>query len=229
MDPIEDQELRRVLKAQSDYFAAPADLRNAILATLVEGAEPTTRDRAPWILRVLAWLVGPLPRLGMAFATGVIVTLVGLRILTGSHGGEALENALISDHARALMTGQTIEVASSSSHTVKPWLSTKLGYSPNVVDLAKEGFPLMGGRRGFLGTTPVAIIVYAYREHEIDVYALRGDEAEGITNRAMMRDGYNMRSWTEGEMRYVAISDVAADRLDEFVRRVHQLQASPVD
>jgi len=228
MDAHEDQELRRVLKRHATYFAAPADLHSEVLAA-VRRTPGTGLRHASLLQRLRMGFARPLPRLGIAFATGVLATLLGIRMFYDTPRDSVTVAVLLSDHTRALMTDTTIEIASSNSHTVKPWLSAKLGYSPDVVDLAKQGFPLVGGRRGFLGGEPVAVMVYAYQEHEIDLYALRGGAAKHLDHRLPKRDGYNFRSWDEGGMRYVAVSDVAAQRLDEFANRIHENQVNPSD
>ena len=46
----------------------------------------------------------------------------------------------VTTHVRATLNNHLIEVASSDQHTVKPWLSARLDYSPPVQDLANEGF-----------------------------------------------------------------------------------------
>lgn len=226
MQAHEDPELRRVLKEHAEYFVAPSDLRAEVLASVRSAQRVVSSRRMGKTQRLGAWLTHPLPRLGASFIAGIFATLLGVQIFSGAAGDDATVAALLSDHTRALMTNTTIEVASSNSHTVKPWLSAKLGYSPTVVDLAAQGFPLVGGRRGFLWNVPVAVMVYAYREHEIDLYALPGDATARVGNRVTGRHGYHIRTWEEGGMRYIAVSDVAIERLDEFARRIHEQQAS---
>ena len=229
MYPIDDAELRRVLKTHADYHAAPADLRARILGDVPDAGTVRRRQRDGIGAQLRSWLALPLTRMGSAFAAGACVAVLVMSLFFRPATDEATVLALVSDHARAQLTATTIEMPSRSEHTVKPWLSARLGYSPNVVDLADQGFPLAGGRRGFVGGVPVAVMVYSYGEHEIDLYALRGEMAAQTGKRLSAQDGYNLRDWHDGGLRYVAVSDVAAGRLDEFARKVQERQAHPAD
>ena len=77
--------------------------------------------------------------------------LVITRLPTGVH----VADTLVSDHIRALMAPQPTDVISSDRHTVKPWFNGRIPESPRVVDLAKEDFPLVGGRLDVVGQIPV--------------------------------------------------------------------------
>jgi anti-sigma factor RsiW len=124
---------------------------------------------------------------------------------------------VVDAHIRALMAPAPIDVASSDQHTVKPWFNGRIPQAPRVVDLAKEDFPLVGGRIDVVGEKPVPTLVYHHRKHLISVTAVpdarHADTAPVLTT----ADGYNIYRWTEGGVAYWAVSDLAAGELDTMV------------
>jgi anti-sigma factor RsiW len=130
---------------------------------------------------------------------------------------------VVDNHIRALMAAQPFDVASSDRHTVKPWFNGKIAQSPRVVDLAADGFPLVGGRIDVVAKTPVPSLVYRYQKHLISVTATLG---LGAPPRGSNADGYHVVGWTEGGVSYWAVSDVGMHELEEFVRL---FRAAPTD
>ena len=128
-----------------------------------------------------------------------------------------LTEEVISSHARATLTGHVADVVSSDRHTVKPWLSSRLDFSPPVTDLAAEGFPLVGGRLDYLGRRPVAVLVYKRRQHVIDLFVWPHNEAIPIPAAlAISKRGYQVVHWTDRGMAFWAISDLNAAELKTF-------------
>ena len=123
---------------------------------------------------------------------------------------------VVASHVRALMAPQPADVASTDQHTVKPWFNGKVPEAPRVVDLASEGFPLIGGRIDVIGRTPVPTLVYRRRQHLISLLAIPDGKDAGELRRAIA--GYNIVTWTENGVRYWAVSDVNADDLDAFAK-----------
>jgi anti-sigma factor RsiW len=123
---------------------------------------------------------------------------------------------VIADHARAMLGGHLVEVVSSDQHTVKPWLSSKLDFSPPVTDLASAGYPLAGGRLDYLDSRPVAALVYRYRLHVINLFVWPDEKSGRIAPRALSKNGYNMLHWTDAGMTFWAISDVNPAELRSF-------------
>ena len=159
-----------------------------------------SRDWSRWTLPVAA---------SLALAVGVNV------LLSTRAARNELDDQLVASHVRSLQAAHLNDVASSDQHTVKPWFSGKLDYSPPVRDLAQQDYPLTGGRLDYLAHRQVAALVYRHRKHVINLFvwpATDGDEAPA----AHVRDGYSLVHWCKDRMEYWAVSDLNADELRAF-------------
>ncbi|HET7364590.1 MAG TPA: anti-sigma factor [Burkholderiales bacterium] len=181
------RELSAAVRTQADYHRAPARLKRA----------PHEKRR---------WFVFA-PAFAMALLLGAGIALYLER------PGEDTE--LVASHVRATLGNRLIDVASSDQHTVKPWLSARLPYSPPVADLSSEGYPLAGARIDYVAGKQVAVLVYYRRLHTIDVYVWPGEEASGG---AFARDGFNVEHFTRGGMRYALVSDLNRNELRDFAK-----------
>jgi len=123
---------------------------------------------------------------------------------------------LVASHVRSLMAAQPVDVGSSDQHTVKPWFNGRITEAPRVVDLATEGFPLVGGRIDVIGRTPLATLVYRRRGHLISLSEIPDGHDVGAPPRTIA--GYNLLSWSENGVTYWAVSDVAVPDLDAFAK-----------
>jgi anti-sigma factor RsiW len=124
---------------------------------------------------------------------------------------------LVESHVRAQVSGRDIDVISTDRHTVKPWFNGRLDYSPPVEDLAASGFALEGGRLDYIAHQRVAVLVYRYRKHVIDVYVFpqAGSDARsgGRAPAALGHEGYSIAHWDAEGMTWWAITDAAPDAL----------------
>jgi anti-sigma factor RsiW len=120
---------------------------------------------------------------------------------------------LIESHVRAQVSGRDIDVISTDRHTVKPWFNGRLDYSPPVEDLAANGFALEGGRLDYLAHQRVAVLVYRYQKHVIDVYVFPQTASSGPVPATLGREGYSIAHWNAEGMTWWAISDAAPDAL----------------
>jgi anti-sigma factor RsiW len=121
---------------------------------------------------------------------------------------------VVAGHIRGQLAPQPFDVASSDRHTVKPWFTSRLPESPQVPDLAAQGFVLVGGRVDVVGHDPVATIVYKHAAHTVSLTTL--PPGQSVSDQAIA--GYNVRSWSDAQFTYVAVSDLASADLATFER-----------
>jgi anti-sigma factor RsiW len=130
---------------------------------------------------------------------------------------------VVSDHIRGLLAPQPYDVASSDRHTVKPWFTARLPASPQVPDLSAQGFTLLGGRVDVIGHEPVATIVYKHAAHTISLTTLRAGQS--VPDQTI--SGYNVRSWSDADFTYVAVSDLPSADLASFERAFSEAAPAP--
>ncbi len=204
------------------FVAAAADASEALRS-------PAARLAAPPLLKARirkaldredrparpAFLWGALSGVGVSgLAAALMVAVVA------PPAPEAFSIALADAHVKALQSGKTIAVVSTSHHTVKPWFAGKAPLSPPVGDFAAEGFPLMGGRVDTVTGRKAAVVVYGHGAHEIDLYVWKGGALPASTDRA----GYHEVFWTKGDLNLAAVSDVDSMELARFVGLVQGLR-----
>ncbi len=200
------------LRRQARAETAPAALRERIAATL-EAAEATAAS--PWARRRR-----PMWSPGVLAAAAAVVLAVGLAVGGRQSGNDTTAQEVLDSHVRSLAGDQAhlFDVASTDQHTVKPWYSGKLDFAPSVVDLAPQGFPLLGGRVDFIAGKRVAALVYGRRQHKINVYEWPGGNESKPAGE--LRLGYSMLHWTHAGMVYWAVSDVNPSDLQELARNI---------
>ncbi|MGE5169912.1 MAG: anti-sigma factor family protein [Rudaea sp.] len=227
--------LRARMRAEVPYFAAPAGLRERIRAAVAD-TPPAGRRKGLRLHRLVERALGG----AAALATGERLRLVGGGALAGCAAtvlafvlGTTLLDwrrdhdiavEAVATHVRATLDGDSIQVASSDRHTVKPWLSARLDYSPPVMDLAVDGFPLLGGRLATLDGRPVATLVYRYRNHVIDVF-VRPESSDAPPLRSLR--GFNCAHANARGWDWLAVSDVSSDVLMAFVKQLAREAPSP--
>jgi anti-sigma factor RsiW len=191
------------------YHNAPAQLERRIRAA-VRNARRTEYPR-----RLRPGYIG-----WTSAVAAMLLLAIGLKSMVqrGPSANEMAAGELLDDHLRSLTQNHLTDVLSSNQHTVKPWFDGRLDFTPPVVDLAAEGFPLVGGRVDYLDNRPVAAVVYRHRQHIINVFIAPAPGAPSALPVSETRSGYNIVRWTRSGMSYSAISSLNDAELREFAQ-----------
>jgi anti-sigma factor RsiW len=215
--------LRDAVRRHAPREAAPQALADRIAALTAsapastpQAATSPTATVVPFRRR--AWLDSRALAMAASFAVLGFAVGAGLTSLRTPAGSSDVAQHLVSDFARAEIAGQPFDVASSDRHTVKPWLANRTTVSGTIVDLAPEGFPLVGGRVSIVDKVPTPTLVYRHNEHVVALTELPLD-AKGAhgTGGIETIDGYHVARWTDANLAYVAVSDMDEKALGEFV------------
>lgn len=241
MDDNETVSLARKLTDGSLYQRAPVHLRAQVLARVrAEAEEVEVRERqrsrerhdsrngGGWNWRFAT----PWPFFGGAFAGATLSALVLGAMLwiqavpPRGTPNDPLSQEIVSSHVRALMSDRPIDVLSSDKHTVKPWFNGRIDYAPPVIDPAGPGFALVGGRLDYIAHRPVAVVVYRYLKHPIDVYVYPertpGAPAakDGAAVVTQSDDGYALARWSRDGMTFYAVTDASGAVMHQFVQAI---------
>ncbi|VXC74584.1 putative transmembrane anti-sigma factor [Burkholderia sp. 8Y] len=233
MDNNDTASLESRLTDGSLYHHAPAHLPAQVLARVREEAAREERRLSQSRSRRNTWhlpFAAPWPFFGGAFAGATLSAVVLGAVLwmqTAAHipADSPIAQEIVSSHVRSLMSDRPIDVLSSDKHTVKPWFNGRIDYAPPVIDPAGPGFALVGGRLDYIGHRPVAVVVYRYLKHPIDVYvfpdktsAVPQKDAKAIVTRS--DDGYALARWSDQGMTFWAVTDASAAVLHQFVQAI---------
>ncbi|GHO98938.1 membrane protein [Reticulibacter mediterranei] len=204
------QILHRAISNGNFYYRAPASLQKRIQSSMKSSPPP---------LRGIAWrtLIAAAALTLLLIVAWNVVRFVMLTSTTNS-----LTQEVLASHIRSLMPGHLVDVSSSNQHTVKPWFNGKLDFSPPVVDLAQQGYPLIGGRLDYVRNKAVAVLVYQHGGHVINLFVWPEGQNEGQGTTSITQQGYHILSWNRSGMSYWVVSDLEEAQLQEFVRLVQQ-------
>jgi anti-sigma factor RsiW len=154
-----------------------------------------------------------------AMAVVVAVVIAG-PMLSRRSSSSQIAQEVVSAHIRSLMANHLTDVSSSDQHTVKPWFAGKLDFSPPVVDLKDDDFPLVGGRLDYAGNRPVAALAYRRGGHVINLFAWPSTSNADVAEAFDSRQGFNVLSWSHAGTTYWVVSDLNATELRQFASLV---------
>jgi anti-sigma factor RsiW len=202
-------ELQKAMSAARLLYPAPAGLRHRI-----ERALPAAPVRVP-APAASRWSMLKGFAMGTALSAAVAASL--LIGVMGTDQDQHLLSAVVTAHVRSLQGEHLTDVQTSDQHTVKPWFNGKVDISPPVVDLTAQGFTLIGGRLDYVDGKNVASIVYRRRKHVINLFVAEASGSEQHGSRLDTMQGFNIRRWTAQGLEFIAVSDINAEELQEFV------------
>lgn len=215
--PVHAEQRALAGRLRAGRFETPPELRLKVLDSL--RAEASRGRVLPFPLkpRAAIYAIAAVALIG-AFLAGVFLPKRG-----GSER-DFLTHEIVASHVRSMMANHLADIVSTDQHTVKPWFNSKLTFSPSVVDLAPEGFPLIGGRLDYLHRQSVAALVYSHGKHIINLFVWPSAQPPPASapGEAITHDGYHLIGWTEKGLNYWAVSDLNPKELRAFADLARQ-------
>jgi anti-sigma factor RsiW len=212
--------LRRAVRSLPQ-FEMPPGLQARINSTL--DAERAGEAGRPAQARRLTRRSWSFQALAAAAVFGAVISSSVMLTIERYGQREDVARQVVAGHIRGQLATQPFDVASSDRHTVKPWFTSRLPESPQVPDLAAQGFMLVGGRVDVVGHDPVATIVYKHAKHTVSLTTL--PRGQSVSDQAIA--GYNVRSWSDAEFTYIAVSDISPEDLASFERAFSEGSPAP--
>ena len=234
LDPVSANEFERRLANDESLKARHArllSLRRAMrslpqadmpssLQARIQSKLDAERPSNVTVLRRRSW---SFQALAAAAVFGAVISSAFMMTIEQYDQRENVASQVVAGHIRSLLAPQPFDIASSDRHTVKPWFTARLPESPQVPDLARQGFALLGGRVDVIGHDPVATIVYKHAAHTVSLTTLPHGQSFPEETIA----GYNVRSWGDGDFTYVAVSDLPSADLAAFQRAFSAAAPAP--
>ena len=210
------RQLRQNVRDFADYHVAPEAFRQQIASMLPASAAIPIR---------LSFGAGTMKRWfdwrPMVISFGAMALAVLTLNLTWwrSTYDDRLGREVVASHVRSTLGRHLVDVASSDHHIVKPWLSSKLDFSPPVQESLLPGSVFMGGRVDYLEGRPVAALVYRQGEHVVNSFVWPTKAADGAAVFSAQR-GFQIAHWSRGGMTHWVISDVNQEEFGAIVRAI---------
>jgi len=225
---VELDELRRCLRENAPRYTAPTSLRERIVRSADEARGATSpygvaQIPTHHVRRTLPTPMRFAAAVALAFAAGG--TSVSIWNATQSSGSSQAQvtRDLYASHWRALAATSPVDVVSTDRHTVKPWFAGKVPAAPVVQDFASEGFPLVGGRIDYVGSTRVPVLVYRHGQHLIDVFVIAPNDAARVAATSA-QNGYRIETVRLGDQSAAVVTDMDEGELAKFSLLLEQVK-----
>lgn len=212
-----EEALDVALRQRLPQPAAPAALRRRLEVvvggvTKGESGGPGRRWGAAWRGGLRRWAPAAAVAALALLSTGLLWERQ-VRLDPGAVG--RLDDELVTDHLRLLVSAHPVDVESSERHEVKPWFEGRLDFAPVVPPDGGE-LRLLGGAVGYVLDRKAAVMSYALRKHRVTLLAFPAAgldwpspdrTAGGVPARLLERRGFRVVLWREGELGYALVSD----------------------
>ena len=201
-------------------YSAPPELRARVFGLCRAKAEVI--DRKPVMRSARAWL----PQWSIAVAASMLVA-AGLFVVANLRQQQRQSLGEFVDlHVATLASANPVEVLSSDRHTVKPWFQRRIPFTFDLPELQGSPFTLVGGRATYFHQEPGAHLVFAYQRHLISTFIFRDTSQLGLPAppAATREASFNLRSWTQGGLRYVVIGDANAGTIRQLSEQLQHAQ-----
>ena len=195
-----------------------APLRHALPSDLARRIRRQVMTEGSWV-RSAEWT--------RALAAGLVLGMVGLWVGHSLPQREAGADEWVSAHVRSTLGSRSVDVLSSSHHTVKPWLSSKLPFSPPVPELNDQGDTLIGARAEYIERRPMAALVYQHGHHQIDVFVWPSSQGPAPKVSDTPIEGFNLAVTQVPEFNAVIVSDMSVQETNAFRERWRARAISP--
>jgi anti-sigma factor RsiW len=199
--------LRDALATPGVRHGAPDALGPRVEAMMAAEARPT--PVAPRLGRAAGYTAAG------AFGTLLAASLAAVLVVP-QVAESGVERQLVASHVRSLLANHLTDVATSDQHVVRPWFNGKVDVAPPAPELAAQGFPLVGGRLDYIAGRVTPAIVYRRRLHTVNLFVWPAEGRLLNGTRSARRDGYSLVEWTQGGLRFAAVSDVEPADLQRF-------------
>jgi len=154
--------------------------------------------------------------------------IVGIAALAAAVSGLLVFQAgdideMVVRHERALTNGHLVEMSSSLSENIKPWLQERTEVAPPV--LARIGnCVLVGARVESIGKKSASTLAYRCGDHVVDFYALadfhRSAESPSMLPKLVQSGPVHVVAWRRGRLNCYAVSDLPSSQLLNMARYI---------
>jgi len=204
-DALARVQMKRSLQVAGKRFAPSIDFRRRIQKSIA--AKPQRSFSLAWTLATVAAVL--------------VAGTLALTHLAARSSRDHVFSEIADLHVATLASSSPVDVVSTDRHTVKPWFQGKIPFAFNLPEVQNTEFTLVGGRMTYLDQTPGAQLLYDVRKHHISVFIFQERSVPvnwSANSLAPKNSPFNVETWSQGGLRYFAISDTNPADIDALAQ-----------